>query len=518
MATSKEMQEQLVRGPDSTRTVGRWTRHLMGREAQSDGAMADALEAREGGQWPGFCRELFGELYGLGTKAIPEEERAAGTEWIGEVLDQAAQLPEWVELKARSEGDPWRCGLGTNSAVKALEGALNEALDQLPEEDPQELQQKADEMEQELEDFCEAKDKAWKDPSNTPEQCEEMERKAVDMGAEVAQAQVQADVAKAEAQGAAKALQEGGNGAELRKALRAAADEAHEEMDQMDGAMAGLGHGFGSGALASAKAPSEQVAEALRRNPKLRRIAEIAGRIRLSAKRQQASKCDFGREEICDVEQGNDVQRLLPSEMVMLTDPELEPLVMRRLVERQALQYKLRGTEKAERGPIVVMVDGSGSMAGARNEWAMGVALAMLEVAAMQRRAFALVHFDTTVKAHYVVPNPRALTLDKLVEMVCFFSNGGTNIQVALEWVREHLLEKEQALKGADILLVTDGQSGDFGPAVRDLHKTKGAATYGIAIQQPWDACNTADLEGYHHVQDEQIRSGKEDISGVLAL
>lgn len=282
--------------------------------------------------------------------------------------------------------------------------------------------------------------------------------------------------------------------------------------------MAGLGHGTGAGALSAVNAPSPQVAQALRDNPKLKAIASIAGRLSLSAKKEQAAKTDHGREEICDVELGNDVERLLPSEMVLMGDPELEPLLMRRLLERQAMQYKLRGTEKTEKGPIVVLVDSSGSMSGARNEWAMGVALAMLEIAAMQKRAFALGHFTTKVEAAYVIPNPRALTLDALIEMVCYFASGGTSVQKALEYAYTNLVGAEASLKDADVLLITDGASGDFSAEIDMLREDHGVSTYGIAIASEWHACNRAVVADYHQITDEQIRVGAESIDGVLAL
>jgi uncharacterized protein with von Willebrand factor type A (vWA) domain len=501
----------LVRGPDATRKVGAWTRHLMGREIEGDGALRGALHTRNEAQWPAFVRELFGELYGLGTKPIAEDERATGSEWISEVLDQAQQLPEWQELKARSEGDPWRCGVGTANTVAQIEGMLREALDELPAEDPQELEREAQEAADQADAAQDAAD------TTAPDAGQELAQEAADEAAQEARAaQRKANLAKDAAKAAAEWMRDD-NGVAMRQALREAAQEAHEEIDEMEMAMAGLGHGDGAGALSAVNAPSEQVAEALRNNPKLKAIAMIAGRIRMSAKKQQATKSDFGREEICDVELGNDIQRLLPSELVMMADPDLEPLLMRKLVERQAMQYQLRGREKVERGPIVVLVDSSGSMNGIRNEWAMGVALAMLEVAAMQRRPFALCHFTGCIEAEYVVPDPRSLTLERLIEMVCFFANGGTNVGRALDGAGA-ILRRETALQGGDVLLISDGASGNFSANVEALFGEFEAGTYGIAIGSDWAECNKLPLVDYHQVDDQQIRAGAENIEGVLAL
>lgn len=509
MATRTEA--ELVEGPDATRIVGRWPRLLMERELNGGGALCTALDERGEPQWPGFVRELFGELYGLGTKALESEAKRKGSGWIDEILEQAQQLPEWQELKARSQGDPWRCGMGTKSAADALRRALSDALDELPDEDPQALQNDADEAMRELEDHT---DSMQLDGDGHPTLSDAARAK------DLADCQVETQGMADEAAEAAEQVRQElkGNGTKLRNALRAAADDTHGELDEMEEALAGLGHGTGAGALTGVKAPTEQVAKALRDNPQLRRIAAIAGRIRLSAKREQASKCDHGREEICDVELGNDIGRLLPSELVLLADDDTEWLLLRKLSEGNALQYKMRGTERAEKGPIVLLVDGSMSMAGARHEWAMGVSLAMMEVAAMQRRSFALVHFGSGIVRHDVVANPRSLTLPKLVEMVCFFANSGTNIQASVDWVTDSLIPGNGSLKGADLLLITDGESGDFSANIERLQTVHGAATFGISIQAPWRECNRAPLADYHQVTDQQIRGGTEDIGGTLAL
>lgn len=511
--------DSMARGKDAQTQVARWTRHLMEREVRSSGGtFADALDARpEVETWPAFVRELFGNLYGLGQRELPEDDKAAGTEWIKAVLEQAQELPEWKELKARSEGDPWRCGLGARTAVDALEQALSDALDQVPDDDPEELQQDADAAKEDAEaaeqEAAAADDAGADDAAEMKTQADHATQEAVD-------AQARADSARMQAQEAAKQIGEG-DGVALRKALRAAADEALEDIDAMDAAMAGLGHGHGAGALTAVNAPSEAVAEALRRDPKLRRIAAIAGRLRLSAKAEQRTKTDNGREEICDVEQGADLARLLPSETMLMADPETETLLFKKLHERQAMQYRMRGSEKADQGPIVVMLDGSVSMEGTRHEWAAAVGLALLEVAAMQDRSLALVHFGGGPKPILksdVIASPRGITLEKLIEMVTYWGNSGTNIQGSLDWVGENLLKTEQCLEGADVLLVTDGASGDFSANIEALKEQYGASVYGIAIAQQWAECNREPLADYHEVTDVQIRGGSENIKGVLGL
>ena len=145
---------------------------------------------------------------------------------------------------------------------------------------------------------------------------------------------------------------------------------------------------------------------------------------------------------------------------------------------------------------MILCVDGSGSMKGARNEWAMGVALAILEVCAMQRRAFCLVHFDSRVQKTFEVPASGRITLEKLIEMVSFFSEGGTAFAPPLEWA----LGRIAAAGGAgvwgksDVILVTDG-GGVWNDAVEQL-KAHNALVYGVAIESDFLPEQAEELAG----------------------
>ena len=504
----------LEEGSDATRSVGMWVRQLAAAEAADEGAFGQALCSREATQWAGFNRDVFGSLYGLGVE--PAAEPAAGSEWISRVLEIAEALPEWQDLQARAEGDAWACGVAAAQAVHELGSTLDEVLGQLPEQDPAQAEEQAQEAEAQAQEAAEAAEAAEAGEGNDGSAGPLQEAAEAAQAAAVA-ARENANATLAQAQAAAKSLDGTTGEAAVRKALRRAEKATGETLDDMAQAMAGLGHGAGAGALSAVKAPSVQVQAALRADPRLRRIAALAGRMRLTAKKAQQSRVEPGREEAVDVEMGDDIQRLLPSELAQIADPDLEILVLRRLVERQALQYRLAGTEAAERGPIIVLVDSSGSMSGARSEWAMGVALALLEVAARQRRPFALAHFDDGVQAAWTVEKPRSLTLARLLEMVSFFSGGGTNVQTALDHAHALIIGRSHMRK-ADVILVSDGESGDFSDRVESLKKV-GASTYGVAIATRWSAANAAGLEDYVQVSDSDVQAGADGALGkVFAL
>lgn len=99
------------------------------------------------------------------------------------------------------------------------------------------------------------------------------------------------------------------------------------------------------------------------------------------------------RDEIHTVGIGNDLSRVLPAELVQLRHPLMKGEFKPRFIEGKLMQYELKGTEKQGKGPIIVCCDNSGSMSGDREVWSKAVALALLEVATMQKRAFVCIHF-----------------------------------------------------------------------------------------------------------------------------
>jgi hypothetical protein len=102
----------------------------------------------------------------------------------------------------------------------------------------------------------------------------------------------------------------------------------------------------------------------VRSDPTLRRICALAGRYRRVAQSKQRRKTLHGLDDMVGVVLDGEVGRLLPHELAKLALPELEDDTLRRLVERQLMCREYRATEPVAKGPIMVVVDESGSMAG----------------------------------------------------------------------------------------------------------------------------------------------------------
>jgi uncharacterized protein with von Willebrand factor type A (vWA) domain len=227
------------------------------------------------------------------------------------------------------------------------------------------------------------------------------------------------------------------------------------------------------------------LATRLRSDSRLKQIALLAGRFKRIAASKRRQKYRHGADEITDVEMGADLGRLLPSELVKLTHPKLRAAFMRDFVEKTAMQYQLFGNEPLGKGPLVVVLDKSGSMDGPRDTWATALALALLDQAYRERRTFALLAFDYHVKFEAIV-RPGEPLPEKALFTACA---GGTDISVAMLRGLQIIGTHEGALKKADIVLITDGGSdAATAPTLRAGATALGVTILGlgIGVEREW--------------------------------
>jgi uncharacterized protein with von Willebrand factor type A (vWA) domain len=451
--------DEIRTGRDATLAVPKWDRYLAGSEVAEGGALADAVMMHKGPAWAGFCREVFSTLYeSTEPKPLTDGEKPLGSEWVAQLHDTANNLPEWRALRARAARDPWACGVATGEALRVLGQQVTP-----PAEDPQQLQDELDL----LRDL----------PEGGITSPQHMRR--------LASTQKRRDEA-IKACGAATSML-GHKQASIRSALRAGVEKATKTIGEMEAAMAafGAGAGDGSGMASKASIPPGEVRKAIMGNAKLRRIALLAGRMKSSAVFHQRNKPKLGHEEVCDVTAGDDLRRLLPSELGNLASEDTEALLFRRLMEKSALQYDLSARKKQISGPIILAIDESGSMGGQKDEWAKAVLFGILEIAARQNRAAYLIHFDSTVSRVDVFQNPKQINMKAIEEAVGFFSGGGTDIANALNAAADAMVKAEGPWKRADVILITDGIDGDEDGQAHAIARIKdrGGHLYVVSIE-----------------------------------
>jgi uncharacterized protein with von Willebrand factor type A (vWA) domain len=390
--------------------------------------------------WPDIVQDEFLGLY----KAVPKlraDHDIKPTHAINHAaMKKALSSKEWSELRTYTELDEW------SSAMAAVEFGtrLGEYFDEA--KDLQKAQEEIQEADAELEQALQ--DAMGLDEGSTDEQVEA----ALDALQQASQAFQQA------AQQVQETIKANDSG--MRQAVRGAMNQALDSTKGVEEMLTTFGTEAGSLRRMDHKARMKLAAR-IHNNKKLREMADMIGRMVRLALGEQARKIIHGHDEVHDIELGQDIYRVLPSDLALLSIPETELLFYKRFSERELLQYQLRGTEKVARGAIICMIDSSGSMSGQREIWSKAVGIALLNIANKQNRDFYAILFSSRhdQMREWYFPRGKG-EVEDVLDFAEYFIGGGTDFEMpitrAVE-VLERQFSAEKAQKG-DLMLITDGE------------------------------------------------------------
>ena len=187
---------------------------------------------------------------------------------------------------------------------------------------------------------------------------------------------------------------------------------------------------------------------------------------------------------------GNDLTSMLPCEMAQMVDDDLNGLFVYKFATRnlQNFRYKsavmhpshkLQLRRARQKGPMVVCLDTSGSMAGQPERISHALIVKLLQLALRQDRDFLLIAFSYMAKAFEVRQN-RARLLDFFRKQ----ASGDTDVTDMLEMCIDTLMSKPEYMS-ADVCLVSDYKmplaNDVLMKRVMDLRE-RGTRFYGLQI------------------------------------
>lgn len=272
-------------------------------------------------------------------------------------------------------------------------------------------------------------------------------------------------------------LAEAGEG--LAAAVAAAADAATAAVGEARVALNGVLPGLGSRPPEfGAEDPGRmRLVERLRADRRLQQVLRVAGRIHRIADRVRQQRTAEVRSEVVDLEQGGDVAQILASQLVGLVEPDLELLTLAGIADRSLLQYRLEGQERIGRGPIVALLDVSGSMEAKmadgldRIGWAAAIGIATVRAGVEQRRDVAVATFDDVVTASWRVRSGDLAGAQAAVLALAGIRPGaGTSFNGPINWALDAGAERDRA----DLVLVTDGEANASDHVVQRLEAARG--------------------------------------------
>ena len=267
----------------------------------------------------------------------------------------------------------------------------------------------------------------------------------------------------------------------VRDAIAAAADSAAAAAK-----VAGQLPGVGAGQLQRLSLDEQlAVAEMWVGNPRLEEIVRLAGRLQRDMTRARARRTKVGRETPVEVIHSDDLSALLAHEQMGFAVPALRRDTLQRLGQRQLLTWSFTGEDPASAGPVIVVVDSSGSMAGERIVWAKAVCMAVVAIAHRSRRDVAVIEFSgrgqvTCDLLPHRLPDPK-----KLAGICARHFGGGTDgIDQALSEAAA-LTDAADVFTFADVILITDGEASvtDRTHEARRRLTALGVRVQGVTIQ-----------------------------------
>lgn len=359
-----------------------------------------------------------------------------------EVVSRLQGMEVVEQVRHNTVGDPFMAGLATSR----MQGNLTDLYEQL-----QEAQEQADQAQQ----AQDAYDQGCQDAGCQPGSAEAMADAALEALRE------DAEVAATGLDEALEAM-----GPVIDQQVRAAGAAAAQEAKDTKQAMAGWGLSPGEAAKLD---PSVRLALAERMStPWMKKVVGLFGRMRSELWAETSKRYDQGPDEVADITMGDDINRMLTTEMLCLLDPDLEVDFLDRYDRGQLLVRELRTRAKEARGGIVYVEDGSGSMYSPSELpglWARAFGLVLLDVAIRQKRAFKVISFGGEGEMHEFDFGLDAsmCSIEQKLDYAEFILNAaGTVFEGPLGKALGFLHDEHEAngRTSADIVFATDGYAG----------------------------------------------------------
>src|SRR5215510_3229311 len=221
-----------------------------------------------------------------------------------------------------------------------------------------------------------------------------------------------------------------------------------------------------------------RLADLLGKNSKIKEIIKMLGRMRLEALSVKRSRITHSSPVRRGVETvGIDgIERALPDELVKLAiGAGAEDLFLKKLLDEDLLAYSYKNPVEETYGPILIAVDGSGSMAGLKEIWAKALAIAAILQAKKENRKSHGITFGASEKEIFEID------IDRLEDVASASFHMGTNFGPPLRSAQDKFKENPRA----DFLFITDGICNVDDETTTPFIQAKnssGARSFGVLI------------------------------------
>lgn len=219
-------------------------------------------------------------------------------------------------------------------------------------------------------------------------------------------------------------------------------------------------------------------ADFLNKHPKLKEIAEQLGRMANQLDPNEPPSYSQGiqfdeevslqaTDDIVGIHESDDLNKLLPNELLFLTYPELEVVFYKHLIDKRLMNYQMEGKAhsskkvtamepvpaKAENdtGPFIICVDASGSMRGFPEQCVKAIAFALMQIALAENRDCYVVLFSTDYVTYQLTKQDG---LREASDFLSYTFHGGTDLEPAITAAMKQM--QGERYQHADLVILSD--------------------------------------------------------------
>ena len=430
--------------------------------------------------------DIFMSLYKFDTTILPPERMHIQSYMNRSILSQLLNTPLYISLKKTCGCDMFNAGIGTEiigeEAIKLLEEELKKIKD-------------FDKKKQALEKLIEKEEEMDSLAENIDELESLLEQKMIENASQneldeiqeqIEQCQMDLEQARAMAEQMAKDCDElvevSDELAEnMVDSMKVVMGKATDEVQQLSEYVQTWGLGQGN----DVKVPfgiKKNCLEKIRSSSYLKKFTDMIGKYKECALMEQKKKVKDNAIEIKSVKMGDKIENVLPSDVMNLCNDVTKKDFYRRMTQGQLITYDKESKKNKNKGPIIVCIDQSGSMSGDKDMWAKALAVGILEVAQLQKREFACIPYDSSVRKVTVI-HKGEISPEKIIGVAEENASGGTNFEAPLKEASK--LIEDSNFKEADIVFISDGDcsvSDSFRRKFKQLKEDKEFKTMGVLV------------------------------------
>lgn len=219
-------------------------------------------------------------------------------------------------------------------------------------------------------------------------------------------------------------------------------------------------------------------ADFLNKHPKLKEIAEQLGRMANQLDPNEPPTYSEGiqfeetvsqqaADDIVGIHENDDLNKLLPNELLFLTYPELEVVFYKNLIDKRLMNYQMEGKAHSSRkvtamepipakvendtGPFIICVDASGSMRGFPEQCVKAIAFALMQIALAEERDCYVVLFSTDYITYQLTKQDG---LREASDFLSYTFHGGTDLEPAISAAIQQM--EGEKYQHADLVILSD--------------------------------------------------------------